>query len=684
MEQKSSSKQSVVVRFRRFSGKSFSAFRSMHRVINIGVLAGITLTTLATHEAEAQQRKPHHVSKQDNDETELQEVTVTASKVATPLNQVARQVTVISQREILSAPIRSLQDLLVYSAGVDVQQRGGHGVQADISIRGGSFDQNAILLNGVNLSNAQTGHLSYDIPVNLSDIERIEVIHGASGIIYGSSAFSGGINIITKKEAHEKLYAQIVYGPHKTYMVEGRTSFASGKTSNSISISHKGSDGYVNNTDYKILNILAQSNINLDSLSKIQVQLGLNTKDYGANTFYASPRGPQQHDKTDNAMASVRGEFTSGNFHLTPIIYWNRTHDEYMWDRTKPELLHNFHKTDNYGANLALAYTSSLGITSLGVELRQENIRSNRLGEESSSSSSLYNKSASRLNTSVSLEHSVILGKLSASAGLMANHNTQRSGKYEFLPSLSLTYRPDTHWSLSASYSQGVRIPTYIDLYYKSRNQDGNKDLAAEHSRSLETSVKYRSRALALYATGFALWGSNIIDWAKTSATDAKYKSMNIGTLNTYGVEAGLKVKLGQLLPALGEYTSLQVDYTHMKQIHDSDGLISMYALRYLRDKLTAKLDFNPWEKLYASCSLRYQKRMGEYESGQDATTKAILYSPYPAYLTLDARVDYELTKQIELSLMLNNITDTKYFDFAALHQPGFQTHFGLTYRLGR
>ena len=526
--------------------------------------------------------------------------------------------------------------------------------------------------------------MSYDIPVNLSDIERIEVIHGASGIIYGSSAFSGGINIITKKEAHEKLYAQIVYGPHKTYMVEGRTSFASGKTSNSISISHKGSDGYVNNTDYKILNILAQSNINLDSLSKIQVQLGLNTKDYGANTFYASPRGPQQHDKTDNAMASVRGEFTSGNFHLTPIIYWNRTHDEYMWDRTKPELLHNFHKTDNYGANLALAYTSSLGITSLGVELRQENIRSNRLGEESTSSSSLYNKSASRLNTSVSLEHSVILGKLSASAGLMANHNTQRSGKYELLPSLSLTYRPDTHWSLSVSYSQGVRIPTYIDLYYKSRNQDGNKDLAAEHSRSLETSVKYRSRALALYATGFALWGSNIIDWAKTSATDAKYKSMNIGTLNTYGVEAGLKVKLGQLLPVLGEYTSLQVDYTHMKQIHNSDGLISMYALRYLRDKLTAKLDFNPWKKLHTSCSLRYQKRMGEYESGQDATTKAILYSSYPAYLTLDARVDYKLTKQIELSLMLNNITDTKYFDFAALHQPGFQTHFGLTYRLGR
>lgn len=682
MKQMCSKRSSVVVRFRRFTGKSFSAFSSMGRVINIGVLAGITLSTLATHEAEAQQRKPHQVATHDNDETELQEVTVTASKVATPLNQVARQVTVISHREISTAPVRSLQDLLVYSAGVDVQQRGGHGVQADISIRGGSFDQNAILLNGVNLSNAQTGHLSYDIPVNLSDIERIEIIHGASGLIYGSAAFSGGINIITKKEVHDRLYAQIVYGPHKTYATELRGAINTGRSTHSISISHKGSDGYTSNTDYKILNILGQSNIYLNRVNKLQVQLGYNDKDYGANTFYASPRGPQQRDKTNSLVASLRGELGTDQLRITPILYWNETHDEYMWDKTKPELLHNYHQTDNLGANLVVAYTSKLGTTSLSGELRNESIWSNKLGEDANPWSH-YNKHASRLNTSLSFEHSLLIGKVSASAGLLANHNTQRQGKYELLPSLSLSYRPSQYWTLSASYSQGVRIPTYIDLYYKSRNQDGDSSLEAEHSKSLELSAKYRSRTLAAYVTVFSLWGTNIIDWAKADAQAPKYRSMNIGSLDTYGIEAGLKLRLGQLLPELGQQTSLQIDYTHMKQSHDSQGLISLYALRYLRDKLTARLDIEPSKQLHASASLRVQKRMGEYESGMSAHNIPT-YSPYPAFATLDVRLDYKLVKGLELSLMLNNLTDTKYFDFAAVHQPGLQAHFGITYRLGQ
>ncbi len=85
--------------------------------------------------------------------TELDEVVVTASKVNLPLSLAAKQVTIISRQEIERAPVRSIEDLLNYVAGVDILQRGPHGVQADISLRGGSFDQTAILLNGVNLTN---------------------------------------------------------------------------------------------------------------------------------------------------------------------------------------------------------------------------------------------------------------------------------------------------------------------------------------------------------------------------------------------------------------------------------------------------------------------------------------------------------------------------------------------------
>lgn len=682
MEQNCSQKRSVVVRFKRFSGKSFSAFHSMGRIVNIGVLAGITLSTVALHDAEAQQRKPNKVQ-ESNDETELSEVMVTASKVATPINQVARQVTVITKREIASAPIRSLQDLLVYSAGVDVQQRGGHGVQADISIRGGSFDQNAILLNGVNLSNPETGHLSYDIPINLSDIERIEIIHGASGLIYGSAAFSGGINIITKKEVHERLYAQIIYGAHNTYSAEGRIALRTHERStHSLSLGYKASDGYTDNTDYKQFNALAQSNLHLDDLNKVQVQIGYNRKAYGANAFYAAAYAGQ-YDETSNFLASARAELGTKNFRIIPIIYWNNTHDHYILIRNNPKAYENFHNTTNYGGNLILNYISKWGTTSLGTELRREGIMSNALGGEVIlNPTTHYKRMGSRTNASLSLEHSLNLGEtFSASVGALLNHNTQRQGVYELLPSINATYRPSRAWSISASWSRGVRIPTYIDLYYVGRVQQADPNLSAEHSQSLELSLKYRTSAFDAYATAFGLQGTNIIDWAKTNPSDAKYRSMNHGSLNTYGVEAGMRLRLAPFLSFLGTGAQLKLDYTYMTQKHDSKGLISMYAMRYLKHKLTGRLDVEPMKQLTTSLMMRYQERMGQYESGK-SPSGVVLYSPYPAFVTFDARVAYTLTKQCELSMMFNNITNTRYFDFSAVHQPGFWASFGLTYRL--
>ena len=184
-------------RFRRFVRKAYGAFNSMHKVVNIGVLTSSMLAFAHLSPASAQQGAGAVADKMP--EEELDEVTVTAARVETPLAQSARLVTVITKAQIEQAPVQSLQELLAYAAHIDVIQRGGHGVQADISIRGGSADQTAILLNGINLTNPHTGHYNLDLPVNLSDIERIEIIHGPSALIYGSGAFSGGINIITKK-----------------------------------------------------------------------------------------------------------------------------------------------------------------------------------------------------------------------------------------------------------------------------------------------------------------------------------------------------------------------------------------------------------------------------------------------------------------------------------------------------
>ena len=85
-------------------------------------------------------------------------------------------VTVLSREDIQAAPVQSVNDLLKYAVGVDVRQKGPLGALTDVSIRGGNSEQITVLLNGINICDAQTGHNSFDFPVDISEIERIEVL----------------------------------------------------------------------------------------------------------------------------------------------------------------------------------------------------------------------------------------------------------------------------------------------------------------------------------------------------------------------------------------------------------------------------------------------------------------------------------------------------------------------------
>ncbi|MDR3308579.1 MAG: TonB-dependent receptor plug domain-containing protein, partial [Tannerella sp.] len=286
-----------VVRFKRFERKAYSAFNSMHKTVSIGVLTAGILTMAAHTRTSAQTVAVKQATESEMPEHELDEVMVTASRTATPLSQTAKVVTVITREDIQRAPVHSVEDMLVYVANIDVIQRGGHGVQSDISIRGGSADQTAVLINGVNLSNPHTGHYSFDFPINLSDIERIEILQGPSALIYGSNAFSGGINIITKKETDTKIQAHLKGGMHRLAEVEVRGAESLGRTVNSLSAGYRRSDGYIDNSDYRIFNALWQTRLQTGETSHIDFLAGYNTKSYGANTFYSATY-PDQYDRT--------------------------------------------------------------------------------------------------------------------------------------------------------------------------------------------------------------------------------------------------------------------------------------------------------------------------------------------------------------------------------------------------
>lgn len=667
-------KEQKTFRFKRFARKAYSAFNSMHKVVNIGVVTGCAIAFLPASTITAQ--KTANVEEQQKVmEEELDEVMVTASKVETPLNQTAKLVTVITKQEIEQAPVQSIQDLLVYIANIDVIQRGGHGVQTDISIRGGSFDQNAVLLNGINLSNSQTGHYSFDIPINLSDIERIEIIHGPSGLIYGSSAFSGGINIITKKNIDYKAYANIEFGMHKLKGIEVRGAAQTGIASHSLSVGRNSSDGYIPNSDYDIYNLLWQTRLNLQRVSKLDFQLGYNDKKYGANTFY-SAAFPNQYERTSSYVGSVKGEFGS-KLKIIPLIYWRRHHDQFDLIKDN-EYGRNFHRSDTYGANLIVSYRSVLGATSMGAELRREDIMSSNLGEDMVEPHRKYTKYDDRLNTSISLEHTVNIEKFVFSAGVLMNHNTLLNSEYRFYPSISTTYRPSRKISFSSSWSKSMRMPTFTDLHYKGPTHAGRKDLKPEKSESLDFNIKYKDSFFSAYLTGYLMWGKDIIDWVKEKPEDKYYSAWNMSKINTQGIELGMSLRMGEVLPVLGENSCLSVDYARMFQDSNTGEMISMYSLNYLRDKFTAKFNHQIYKGLSAGWYFRLQKRMGVYElyhgKDEDATIES-----YPAFSTLDLKLNYQY-KDILFNLTLNNLYDTYFFDRGNTPQAGFWLMGGISY----
>ncbi len=658
-------------RFRRFVRKAYSAFNSMHKVVNIGVLTSSMLAFAHLSPVSAQQGAGTVADKMP--EEELDEVTVTAARVETPLAQSARLVTVITRAQIEQAPVQSLQELLAYAAHIDVIQRGGHGVQADISIRGGSADQTAILLNGINLTNPHTGHYNLDLPVNLSDIERIEIIHGPSALIYGSGAFSGGINIITKKEIDARVYANAEAGMHNLWRGDVRGAAEIGRTRNSLSAGYQSSDGYIPYSDYRMYNLLWQTRWKARENAYLDMQLAYNNKHYGANTFY-SAKFPNQYERTSAYMATLKGSFGQ-TLRVIPILYWSRHYDQFDLIKNTPKG-RNFHRGDTYGANLIFQYTSRIGTTTLGGEVRREDIVSSKLGKPRAHPEGDYTKYDDRTTSSVTLEHTYATSRFSLSAGALVNYNTLTDA-IRFYPSVSAAYRPAEGLKIATTWSQSTRMPTFTDLYYTQETHHANEHLKPERSESVDLGVTYDRPLVSAYVKGFLMWGRDMIDWVRTSG-DAKWASWNLTEVDKQGVEIGATLRPGEQWPTLG-HSELSISYARMNQTADSKGLESKYLLNYLRDKLTVQLRHPVYRNFSAAWHFRLQKRMGNYRRFEGSADAGL--HPYPAFSVLDLKLNYKL-RNVDLHVNLNNLYDTQYYDVGNVPQAGFWLMGGVTYRL--
>ena len=522
----------------------------------------------------------------------LDEVVVTASKSPVTISDITRDVVLIDKDKIESFPVNSVQDLLQYTGGVDLRQRGINGVQADVSIRGGNFEETLILIDGIKVSDPQTSHHNLNLPFSLENIQRIEILKGQGSRIFGPNAFSGVINFITKKGNDNSIFIQTSGGENNYFEGNIGGSYSLGFLNNYISFSKSKTDGYRHNTNFDKINFSYNSSTKAGN-GRVNLFFGYDDNKFGANGFY-SVKFPNQREHTTTKFLNLGSEFGNEVFSISPKIYWRRNDDNYLLDYEHPEFYQNIHQTNVYGAELQSTINSELGATSVGGEFVNDEIKSTNLGVHS------------RIKKGIYAEQKISpIRKLTIIAGAFI-YNYSVLG-WKFWPGLDLGYSLSGSIRVYGSVGKAFRIPTYTELYYSSPASEGNANLKPEETLNFETGINFIDNEFSARISLFRKEGKNLIDWVRNDTIEP-WTARNISRINTSGFEINLSINPNLFINDFPLY-SIGVDYAFLNSDKKNESYESEYLLDFLRNQLILNIENYWWFGIRQSWLFRYEDR---------------------------------------------------------------------------
>jgi iron complex outermembrane receptor protein len=610
----------------------------------------------------------------------LNEVVINASRTKI-FTGTGRKVDIIDKTIIEETSVRSIGDILDNVPGLDARQRGTDGVQTDLSIRGGSFDQVMVMLNGINITDPQTGHHNLNIPLDLTDVSRIEILQGSAARLYGTNAFSGAINILTGENSKNELSIRNSIGSYGFISRNISGNYNSGTYQTFISVSQKESDGYIGNTDFDISSLFMQSKYRTKKSGTFNLQLSSQIKAFGANSFYSSLY-PDQFENTKTFFSSVGWNRKLNNLELNLHTYWRKHYDRfelfrdlvgaerYTWYKD-----HNYHMTDVSGGKFSLTNNWVAGTTTIGVELRNEHIYSNVLGKDMDYEVAVpfeknknFSKEDNRLLSTLYFDHRLQKTRINASAGAGLTYTEQFGILYN--SGIDIGFEITDPSRIFVALNSAVRLPTFTDLYYQSATQISNPDLQPEKSVTLELGYELEPDNWSFSATTFYRIGQNIIDWVKIPEA-VKWESRNWTGINTFGAELLISYQ-----PLFSPIKSVLLSYSFLDMDKESGGLDSKYALDYQKNKINLEIRHTIISTLSANWTFTYIDRSGDYSDF--LTNERITYSPY---ILINTRFSWERTEFTVFS-DINNVLNQHYSDFGGLEQPGINFNLGIKIKI--
>lgn len=606
------------------------------------------------------------------DTNDLDPVTVTTSLAPEKTSQTGRNLFVLKGERFADLPVHSIDELLRYLPGVEIQARGPMGSQSDIVIRGGTFQQVLVILDGLRLNDPNTGHFSSYIPIAPTEIDRIEILKGASSAVYGSEAVGGVIHIITKtfaaklqNNARSIALVQGAIGEYDFWNINaggfysnGKTSVAAGLLSNTTTgQQQRGIKGYVNASTASF-----SFSHYLNSKWELKMRYAYDSRKFAAQNFYTTFISDTAEEKVTTSWNQLGLSYTGNTHRLNLNVGYKNLEDEFKFNsiatanKSVSKLLQLL-LTDEWRINERTALTS-------GVQLLSKRIQSNDRGNHTVNQAAAF----AVLNQQ--------LGKKFFISPALRMEWNERSG-WELIPQANLSYRTNK-LQLRASGGKTIRDADFTERFnnynrpFVSSGRIGNPDLDPELSFSYEAGADYfLQTCLKISGTFFQRYHTNLIDYVPTPYADMPRK-VNLSPAGTYALAKNISEVTT---------TGFETEFQFSKQLQNQQKLWATLGLTWLSSKsssATPSFYISSHAKFLSTFTVLYSTRKfsvsvnGLYKKRQEQTATVNIAKVSPDYFVLNAKLETVLIKKLlSAFIQADNVFDVNYADLLGSQMPG-------------
>lgn len=598
-----------------------------------------------------------------------EDVTITATNSQQRIVQTGRNITVIPGTLFQKLAVNSVDELLRYANGVEVQQRGPQGSQSDILIRGGTFQQVLVLIDGIRLNDPLTGHFNGNIPIHPNEIDRIEILKGPASAVWGADAVGGVIHIITKafnKKNTEKrnIQAGFQFGAYGLTNLNIGLSAAIKNTYYSLGMLSNNAEGpelrgttaYFNNNT-----LHGAVHTKLKDGWLLSMKSVLDGRKFNAQNYYTTFGSDTAKEEVNSFFNHIQLSKNWNHKKLTTDLSYKALSDEFQFNsvgtanknRTR-QLIYQLNYESKIDANTNF---------STGLQAMNRVIRSNDRGNHELFSFGTYFIVKHNLQKNWYMNEALRID-------YNENFGTVLS------PQLNIIYQPN-NWSFRASFAQGIRDADFTERFNNynrtlvTSGSIGNPDLKTENTWNIETGVDYNKNGFRFSSTLFYRKQNNLIDWAVTPYANMPRK-VNLIPTGSYALATNLK-----------EVTTsgAEIDINYKKEISTSQSILVNYNLTYLNsttDQAVASFYIIGHAKWLSTVNAAYNFNQftvainALYKARDSRTAPAINAAITKEYFILNSKIAYQLKRyKMNIFAQATNILDTQYSDILGAVMPG-------------